>query len=220
MQNTLQATAVIEEQKTINPELIYLELATIIKNERESSWEIAKRINQLYHAGELRNTISEKLKRFGVVLDPSSISVYNEVWEYYHNVMDLFDEVKDEPLYKLYYIQQIFEEVGLNRERVRELLKEVKGMTRQEAVRYLKEKFGLETTREMISIRVHEAVAERFNEWRANVLAAAQTAGENIKEVSPTTAMEVGLEILLSIPHENLVKLWLSMHGEGNNDSE
>jgi len=209
-------TAVAERTRP-NVDLLYLELTEAIRNLKESHYAIGRIVSQLREAGQTFAAITQRLHASGITeVDESVLVRLASVYDYYCNQLDLCDKMREHPYSTLYEIQTILRRANAPRHEVSAILSEIKGMNRLQAVNYVKSRYGLdeEQRTEFSTLKLAKPVAEQFEEWKARLLAAAQTAGDNVRDISHTEAMEKLLAIASLYNHEDLVRLWREMHGE------
>ncbi len=208
------AVAVKEREKNID--LIFLELVETLRDVSTANVKVGKLVHELREHNIKLDEIARRLTESGVTsVDITTLSKLATNYKYYCVDLGLCKTLNEFPYSTLYEIHVYFKRAKLSAQEVESILNAIRGMSRSEAVAYVRSLFGEDEHQgEVATLRINKYVAEQFDEWRARLLAAAQTAGENIEEITPTEALEKLLAIVEPIDHKALVKIWRGLHGE------
>lgn len=209
-----EQTKVALKEHTVDLDLLFLELVEQVKHENEASWEIARVLSRLYNEYGVNDyQITERLNELGLKVGRPTVTMYRLTYEYYCKKLKLCDYARRINITTAYRIRAVFNRVGAGRETIKEVIKEIEGMSANEAIRYVRRRFDTdEGSFTTAGITVDPAVADQFRQVVEKFSQVAEILGE--PKPSYTTVLEIIVGPFLDASVEELVQYWRRVHGE------
>ncbi len=171
----------IAENTKQETERLIDEVANAFKRHHRVGWEIAERVHTLNHKyGLTDQAIVERLAERGIKIARPTVNMYRLAYDYYVHRMGMDPTQLSIPITTLAQARPFFEDAHVGREKVHAVLKAISGLQQSDALRYIRNYFGVGTDKiaEFGTIKVPREVYDAFIAAHEHMNNAVQSAGD------------------------------------------
>jgi len=213
VQEKKQVKVAVKERES-SVDLLMLQLVQRVKDMENAFLDVARLLHELHGLGLTDQAISERLKKAGVNMERSTVTMYRNIWGYFVADLGLPEDIKGIPINTLQTLRKYAMQAQLQPSEVKRLLDGVRDKSVSEAKAYLREVFEdtNDSAGEFATIKVPRPVYNILETAVNKISAAFQVLG--YEETSEAQAIEFMAKLVADSDVDTLAELVARELGE------